>query len=131
MIPDRKEYRKQYYNKNKEDRIVKANKYYQENKEEVLKRGKQYYQENKEDKQWYWKTYKYNLTKEQYNTILLEQNNKCAICQDTLTKPHIDHCHTSGKVRAVLCSNCNTGIGKFKDDIDKLQRAIDYLNKYK
>ena len=72
----------------------------------------------------------YGITPEQYTTMLANQESKCAVCGNTMTNPHIDHCHTTGKVRGLLCINCNQGLGKFKDDIDKLQHAIDYLNKF-
>lgn len=77
---------------------------------------------------------KFGITVEQYNQFVKDQNNCCAICK----KPkeqfdgrgnnfHIDHCHTTGKVRGLLCSNCNTGLGQFKDDIKSLENAIQYL----
>lgn len=58
------------------------------------------------------------------------QDNNCPICLrnlDEVSRTHIDHCHTTGRVRGVLCSECNTGIGKLRDDPEFLQRAIDYL----
>lgn len=42
---------------------------------------------------------------------------------------HLDHCHTTGKFRGNLCENCNLGLGRFKDSIDNLNKAIDYLQK--
>lgn len=72
----------------------------------------------------------YGLTEEQYNDMISSQNNMCAICNKTSHKTlHIDHDHETGKVRGLLCSNCNTGIGFFKDDISLLNNAIDYLAK--
>lgn len=62
----------------------------------------------------------------------------CAICSSSLTSPvynkgdqHIDHCHASGKVRGLLCSNCNTLLGVARDDPAILKEAIAYLNKTK
>lgn len=40
---------------------------------------------------------------------------------------HIDHCHATGKIRGVLCSNCNMSIGGFKESISSLEKAIKYL----
>jgi len=72
----------------------------------------------------------YGLTEEQYNYMVSSQNNMCAICNNPSHKTlHIDHDHVTGKVRGLLCSNCNTGIGFFKDDISLLNNAIDYLAK--
>ena len=69
----------------------------------------------------------YGITPEQHDVMLFKQQNKCAICRELLSTPHVDHCHTTGKVRGLLCINCNHGIGKFKDNIDMLQHAINYL----
>jgi len=72
----------------------------------------------------------YGLTEEQYNYMVSSQNNMCAICNKPSHKTlHIDHDHVTGKVRGLLCSSCNTGIGFFKDDISLLNNAIDYLAK--
>lgn len=71
--------------------------------------------------------FKYGLTYEEYQTMLVEQNGECAICSKVLEKPCIDHCHTTGKVRGLLCNSCNTGLGHFKDNPDSLEAAIRYL----
>jgi Recombination endonuclease VII len=77
---------------------------------------------------------KYGITKEHYYSLLLTQNNKCSICSETFDmesknlKPHVDHCHTTGKVRGILCFTCNTALGKFKDSTNLLLRAIEYLS---
>jgi hypothetical protein len=77
---------------------------------------------------------KFGISVEQYNEFVEKQNNCCAICgthKDNFTGRgsnfHIDHCHTSGKVRGLLCNNCNTGLGQFKDNAESLQSAIQYL----
>ncbi len=57
-------------------------------------------------------------------------NGKCDICDRSESEVgtlHIDHCHNSGHVRGLLCSACNLSLGKFEDDIDRLQQAIKYL----
>lgn len=70
---------------------------------------------------------KYGLTEEDYNLIITDQKDKCLICEEELKEPHIDHCHTTGRVRGVLCSRCNTGLGKFKDSVQMLEKAKQYL----
>ena len=74
---------------------------------------------------------KYGLTLEEINLIKKAQDNKCAICKTELISFVVDHCHTTGKVRGVLCSHCNIGLGNFMDDIAKLHSAIKYLNETK
>lgn len=81
---------------------------------------------------------KFGITKKEYDDMVLSQENKCAICckdkkdfNGRGNNFHIDHCHSSGKVRGLLCSNCNTGLGQFKDDIMSLENAIKYLKHFK
>jgi len=77
----------------------------------------------------------YNMTLEDYSLLLNKQDNKCAICaihieeygKDSFV---VDHCHSSGKVRGLLCQQCNTGLGMFKDNPNSLQTAIEYLKGY-
>lgn len=74
----------------------------------------------------------YGLTIEHYNKLLLQQNNKCAICEQncpTGKKLAVDHNHQTGKVRGLLCHHCNVGLGHFKDNIELLNSALDYLIK--
>jgi hypothetical protein len=80
------------------------------------------------------KEWKYGLTEEAYNTLLDKQRNKCAICGTTSpggrhNKFHIDHDHTTGKVRGLLCWSCNAGLGQFKDNEYLLIEAHNYLVK--
>ena len=79
----------------------------------------------------------FGITLEVFNEMLDSQNSLCAICskpetmfdskQKVIRRLSVDHCHTTGKVRGLLCSHCNHAIGKFKDDVDLLQKAINYL----
>lgn len=70
----------------------------------------------------------YGISLEDKNQIMIEQEGKCAICKKELTAtPHIDHCHYRGHVRGLLCGNCNTGLGFFKDNEDFLTQAAMYV----
>lgn len=79
----------------------------------------------------------YGITLEQYEELLSKQKGKCSICGidnngKYRNKPRafaVDHCHNTGKVRGLLCSDCNTGIGLLKDNVNYLELAIKYLNK--
>ena len=83
---------------------------------------------------------RYNITPEQYIEMLIVQDHRCAICGNKETALHnhsgkvqklaIDHCHITGKVRGLLCQDCNRGLGKFHDNLQHLQKAIDYLSKH-
>ncbi len=76
----------------------------------------------------------YNLSLEAYKTISILQNNKCAIClrdQSEFKKNFaVDHNHTTGEIRQLLCTRCNIGIGMFEENIYILSNAINYLNKH-
>ena len=82
----------------------------------------------------YNRRYKYGLTTEQFDALLAGQGGVCAIC-GTLewmgrgNAPHTDHDHATGRVRGVLCGNCNNGIGMFGDDPARLRAAADYLER--
>jgi hypothetical protein len=75
---------------------------------------------------------KYGVTLADYDAMLAAQGGKCAVC---LTTPdtqrygvfHVDHCHTSGAVRGLLCRGCNNVLGVVNDDPAALARAIAYL----
>lgn len=79
--------------------------------------------------------YEYGIGLKEYNELVINQNHKCAICQfnplEIKRVLYVDHCHITNKVRALLCFHCNTGLGHFKDNIELLQKALDYLKKHK
>jgi hypothetical protein len=72
----------------------------------------------------------YGLSMDEYDRMLTAQNNACWICKCNFDRtPHVDHCHTTGAVRGLLCSNCNKGIGLLKDDPRRLLAAFEYLTR--
>jgi hypothetical protein len=74
---------------------------------------------------------KYNITKVDYDTFMIAQRGLCAICGGCNKKHRlsVDHCHSSGKVRGLLCKKCNTAIGLLKDSVAMLEKALAYLGK--
>jgi len=112
--------------------------------------------ENTENKQRYIKKYRedgnhrrnayrytlrttYSMSEEDFTNMLSAQDNKCPICTSQLAnpftkteglRPNVDHCHTAGNVRNILCQTCNTGLGSFKDSISLLTKAAQYLGKH-
>ena len=77
----------------------------------------------------------YGITAEDRDLLLVKQNHKCAICgvdeANLKHKLRIDHDHTTGDVRELLCNSCNTGLGNYRDSIDLLSKAIQYLAKHR
>lgn len=70
-----------------------------------------------------------------YARLFAEQEGKCAICGTTdpgnmrIKRFHLDHCHTTNKVRGLLCQNCNRLLGSARDNIENLTSAVQYLTK--
>lgn len=74
----------------------------------------------------------YDFSYEEYEALFDKQSGKCAICESKIgnvrtSRLFVDHCHQTMKVRGLLCSSCNQGLGQFKDSPKLLQRAISYL----
>ena len=78
---------------------------------------------------------KYGLTLEMFIALFEKQQGRCAICPTAIYETHedrymtacVDHCHETGVVRGLLCWDCNVGLGKFKDETERLRAAITYL----
>jgi hypothetical protein len=70
---------------------------------------------------------KYGITLNDYKVMLKEQGGRCKICGENEARLHLDHCHSTGVVRGILCEHCNRGLGCFKDNIDNLIKAMEYL----
>ena len=74
----------------------------------------------------------YGMTEADYEEILQEQQQRCAICREELQtgkSTHIDHCHKTGRVRGILCNGCNVALGYIKEDISLLRRIEEYLQR--
>ena len=77
---------------------------------------------------------KYGLSREAYDSMVSDQNSKCAICgraaEDCVHRVLVvDHCHDTGRVRGLLCNKCNGGIGLLGDTVDAVEKAVAYLRK--
>lgn len=71
----------------------------------------------------------YGITPEEYQKLVDEQNGVCKICSGTDSgRPlSVDHCHKTKRIRGLLCTRCNLGLGYFKDEPERLRRAAEYL----
>lgn len=133
------------WNRKNREHCRKMNKDYHKNKKgKIAKRKSDLYKENPEKYKLSARItalkIKYNLTLEEYNVMLDSQNGVCKICLKAETQKsnkngkvdslRVDHCHTTNKVRGLLCSKCNFGIGQFNDNVNLLKSAINYLHEY-
>lgn len=79
-------------------------------------------------------TRNHGVSLEEYEARIQQQGNKCGICGGTKISGRlkyrlfvVDHCHTTGKIRGLLCNNCNRGLGQFLDNPKLLRLAAEYL----
>jgi hypothetical protein len=110
---------------------------WKDKKEELTLRNRNWLDNNKERRKKYTKVQnlkrKYGLTLEQYEAMLLAQRGKCPICNkelDACAQKDVDHCHNTGKIRDILCSNCNKGLGCFDDNPECMIAAAEYVKRH-
>jgi hypothetical protein len=97
--------------------------------------GKKWKQSNKDlDALYQWRgalKRKYGITEAQYLQMLEACGRVCSICGRAFeSRPNVDHCHQTGKVRGLLCKACNRGLGMLGDDLARLQSAVSYMEKF-
>ena len=85
---------------------------------------------NKEKQKDYDLKRNYGISLEEYLNLCQKQQHSCSICGTKNTALVVDHDHKTGKVRELLCSSCNKGLGLFYDNRQFLQKAMDYLERY-
>lgn len=124
--------KRQNYNNNLDLNRKKARDNWKKNRDKISERRKLDYKNNTEVYKFRRIKYLYGMSKEDVYKKFLEQEDKCGICNEVFSiTPNIDHDHSSGKVRMLLCNHCNRGLGAFKDSIDNLIKAAMYLEKFK
>lgn len=139
---------KEYYQKNK----YKWTEHYLANRDSILKKSKVKKKSSTEKEKQYQRKYRekdpvrqknYDLSRyknmnlEKFNEILNKQNGVCAICfrkEETIIKGRlislsVDHCHTTGEVRGLLCRKCNMAVGIIEENTEIAKNLINYLNK--
>lgn len=122
----RKAWQKEYREKTKELQKEYQRQYRKLNADSIIKYKQEWYKSKRKDK--VLKTY--GVTLDYIHAMIVAQDSKCKICETTFTdkiRPYIDHCHTTLQVRGILCMNCNTGLGHFKDNYKFLLKAARYV----
>lgn len=127
---------KKYRENNREKKAATDRRYREKKGESLLIKKRHYYFQNPEKikERTLRKSikHKYGITLEEYNQ-LKDSSNQCHICNTEFgekLRKNLDHCHATGKIRGILCQQCNVGIGCLKDDIERLSSAIEYIKKY-
>ncbi len=112
-LPESKKRKKEYDKQRIEE--IKA-----KNKEKYIRTGRnlRYYR-------------RYGITLSDYEIMYEQQEGKCYICSSHKLRLSVDHCHSTGKIRRLLCNFCNIGLGAFKDNEEFLKKAIHYLETHK
>jgi hypothetical protein len=133
-----KEVCKRYYARHRKLCNKRCAEYYEKHKKERNEYSTEYYRKNRIVQRARHRRTNHRVTQEWLDAKLKEQKNRCAICnQPFLKTPHIDHSHrccpgvrSCDKCRrGLLCADCNLGLGRFKDSIDILKRAVQYLKR--
>lgn len=99
--------------------------------EKHAERQKKWYQENRRKVRNSVRDRRYGLAPGQFEKMLEAQQNQCASCrEDFLDEPNVDHDHTTGAVRGLLCGSCNRAAGQVGDDPVKLRALANYLDRH-
>jgi len=143
-----KEVQKKYYEENRQSLLQKNAQWREANKERVSQLSKKYYTENKDSLLDYQRKYRehpvnnhrsflqrldkeWGLSESKYVEMFSAQKGECPICESPLIsdtkRPVVDHNHTTGDIRGILCDGCNRAIGLLGDSEVSLQNALNYL----
>lgn len=136
--PEAKQKRHEYYAENKKELEAKRKIYYAKNRARILEREREKNKLNLEKNREYRLKTKFGISLEEYNSLLERQHGVCAICglgessrdkKGKIRPLMVDHDHKTGKVRGLLCSKCNIGLGQFNDSPTVLKVAMEYIIK--
>lgn len=118
------------YATNRDAMLAWQAKYRKENPELIRAQRKERYRKNKHKHREKRLAALYGLQPGEFERMLEAQQGRCAICSLPLRPgraTNVDHDHSTGRVRALLCTPCNTAIGFMEDDVDRIYRAAEYV----
>lgn len=115
----------------KEKKKIYTRRYYEKNKERIKKNIVKYRKLHPKMRKEIMLKHQYGISLEHYENIQNSQNGFCAICgiKPTNRVLYVDHCHSSNKIRGLLCIKCNSLLGFCNDNIEILKKSISYLEK--
>lgn len=130
-------YLQKYYQENKDKfKVINATRY-KSNPKKHIEYSQKWRKQNPDQfrgtllKSRFWPNLSWQESLNQYNALLKNQNYSCGIChkhKSTFNKElAVDHCHTTGKVRGLLCDSCNKGLGLLGDSLQAVKSALNYL----
>ena len=126
--------RKRWYAENREREIARVKEWQQVNAERLNAYRREHNatpeRKRKQRDTYYRRTF--GISADDVDAMLEAQGGGCAICGERpqrLASLHVDHCHGTGRIRGLLCLNCNQGIGKLGEDPERLRRAAEYLTR--
>jgi hypothetical protein len=132
---DRRECQRRYAEKNRKKLATKAREYHAQNPQAHKERVFRWRKENADKYKLYWRSrqlrIRYGLTLAQYHERYTQQEGNCAICKKPFSTLLVDHNHTSGKVRGLLCKRCNFFLGYMEGSSLLVKEAEKYLDGYK
>lgn len=111
--------------RNRERHLANARAYHHANRDTLLVKKREHWAANADEINLNRRLRKFGLAMEEYLALEVSQGWACFICTSD-DKLVIDHCHETGKVRALLCSNCNTALGLLKEDPTIIERLMHY-----
>ena len=106
----------------------------EKNREAMRKAQREYHQRNPDRHRNNFLKRTFGITVDEYREMIAKRNGLCDICKSP--EPggkgnfHLDHDHTTGEIRGILCAKCNLGIGSLQDSIEILEAAANYLAKF-
>lgn len=140
-LDDRLENRRVYYAVNRDKIRAQQRAYYIANRSRLLERARVYAERNPERKKQSNRRSvlrEHGISSHTYDAMLVAQEGRCAICRRTPKQVYcrgdklsVDHCHATGHLRGLLCTKCNAALGALDDNVDSLQAAVGYIQRWR
>ncbi len=118
------------YEENRAARRATGKRWYEKNKKEINSKRKLAYKHDAKKSRAYWLKCQYEITVSEYDAMYVAQEGKCLLCGKWFAKLCVDHCHSTRKVRGLLCRKCNAFLGVVEQTPSLLVSIPEYLDKH-